>query len=157
MGTAGSFSVTTSGSPPPALTESGALPSGVIFTDNGNGTAALAGTPAAGTTGPYAFTITANNGISPNATQNFTLSVDQAPAITSASSTTFKIGTPGTFTVITTGVPNSTLSETGALPGGVTFIDNGNGTATLAGTPAAGNGGSYPLSITANNGISPVA
>ena len=31
-----------------------------------------------------------------------------------------------------------TLSETGALPSGVTFIDNGNGTATLAGTPAGG-------------------
>ena len=35
-----------------------------------------------------------------------------------------------------TGVPTATLSETGALPAGVTFTDNGDGTATLAGTPA---------------------
>ena len=38
----------------------------------------------------------------------------------------------------TTGFPTPTVSESGALPGGVTFTDNGNGTATLSGTPAAG-------------------
>ena len=59
----------------------------------------------------------------------------QAPAITSAGSTTFTTGTAGTFTVTTTGSPTSALSETGALPSGVTFVDNGDGTATLAGTP----------------------
>ena len=35
----------------------------------------------------------------------------------------------------TTGFPISALTETGALPTGVTFVDNGDGTATLAGTP----------------------
>ena len=35
----------------------------------------------------------------------------------------------------------------------MTFVDNGNGTATLAGTPAAGTGGTYPLTITAANGV----
>ena len=72
----------------------------------------------------------------PDATQSFTLTVNQAAAITSADSTTFTAGTLGTFTVTTTGFPISALSETGALPTGVTFVDNGNGTATLAGTPA---------------------
>ena len=53
------------------------------------------------------------------------------PAITSPSSTTFTVGTPGTFTVTTTGfTPPATLSETGTLPSGVTFVDNGDGTAT---------------------------
>jgi hypothetical protein len=32
------------------------------------------------------------------------------------------------------------LTLTGALPSGVTFTDNGNGTGTLSGTPAAGTG-----------------
>ena len=45
------------------------------------------------------------------------------------------MGTPGSFTVTTTGFPTSSLSESGALPSGVTFVDNGDGTATLAGTP----------------------
>ncbi len=33
------------------------------------------------------------------ATQSFTLTVNQAPAITSANSTTFTVGTAGSFTV----------------------------------------------------------
>ena len=57
-------------------------------------TGVLSGTPAAGTGGLYAITITASNGVLPNATQSFSLTVDQAPAITSASSTTFKTARP---------------------------------------------------------------
>jgi hypothetical protein len=77
-----------------------------------------------------------------------------APALTSASSTTFQAGHGGSFTVTTSGVPTPSLSQAGALPSGVSFADNGNGTATLSGTPAAGAGGSYPLTITASNGAS---
>ena len=150
---AGTFTVTTTGTPAPSLTETGVLPSGVTFTDNGNGTATLAGTPAAGTSGTYSLTIKAHNGIGTDATQTFTLTVDTAPVITSAASTTFTVGTAGTFTVTTAGTPAPSLTETGVLPGGVTFTDNGNGTATLAGTPVAGTGGTYSLSIKAHNGI----
>ncbi|MGC1360568.1 MAG: putative Ig domain-containing protein [Silvibacterium sp.] len=153
VGTAGTFTVTTSSSPTANLSESGALPSGVMFIDNGNGTATFSGTPAAGTSGAYSLSVTANNGISPNATQSFTLTVDQAAAITSASSTTFTTGTSGSFTVTTTGYPKAALSESGSLPSGITFTNNGNGTATLIGTPAAGTGGVYTLSITAGNGV----
>jgi Putative Ig domain len=155
VGSAGSFSVTSSGIPNAALSETGALPGGVSFVDNGNGTATLSGTPSAGTGGIYSFTITANNGVSPNATQSFTLTIDQAPAVTSAASTTFTEGAAGTFTVTSTGYPTAGLSETGALPGGVSFVDNGNGTATLSGTPAAATRGTYPITIKAANGVSP--
>jgi hypothetical protein len=157
IGTAGTFTVTTTGVPTAAISETGTLPTGVTFVDNGDGTATLAGNPAAGTAGTYPLTITAANGNAPDATQNFTLTVNQAPAITSANSTTFTVGTAGTFTVTTTGVPTPTLSETGALPSGVTFVDNGDGTATLAGTPDAGTGGTYALMITATNGVTPDA
>jgi hypothetical protein len=152
-GGAGSFTVTTTGVPAPALSETGALPSGVTFTDNGNGTASLAGTPAAGTNGTYPITIVANNGTSPNASQSFTLHVTAAPAITSGTSTTFTAGSAGSFTVTSTGNPTDTLSETGALPTGVSFVDNGDGTGTLSGTPASGTGGSYPISFGASNGV----
>jgi large repetitive protein len=158
VGSAGSFTITTTGAPTAAtISESGSLPSGVTFVNNSNGTATLSGTPAAGTGGSYGITITAANGISPNASQSFTLTVDQAPAITSGSSTTFSVGSAGTFSVTTTGFPTSALSETGSLPSGVTFTDNGNGTATLAGTPAAGTSGVYPLTIGASNNVSPAA
>jgi hypothetical protein len=157
VGSAGSFTVTATGSPTPALSATGSRPTGVTFTDNGDGTAALAGTPAAGTGGSYPLTITAANGVLPNATQSFTLTVQQPPAVTSAASTTFTVGSAGSFTVTTSGYPAPALSATGSLPSGVTFTDNGNGTGTLAGTAAAGTSGSYPLTITASNGVLPSA
>jgi hypothetical protein len=153
VGTAGTFAVTATGTPTPSLTETGGLPSGVTFVDNGNGTATLSGTPASGTAANYPITITANNGVGTAATQNFTLTVGQTPAITSANSTTLTVGTAGTFTVTTTGFPAPSLSETGAVPSGVTFVDNGDGTAKLSGTPASGTGGTYSISIKAHNGI----
>ena len=156
VGSAGSFVVTTSGVPPvTAIVRGGAsLPGGVTYTDHGDGTATLAGTPAPGTGGTYAFTFTVDNGVGAPVMQNFVLTVGEAPAITSAAATTFGIGGPGTFTVTTTGFPAPTLTRTGAaLPTGVTFVDNGNGTGTLSGTPAAGTGGSYAFTLTAANGV----
>ena len=152
VGAAGSFLVTTSGSPTPSLSEAGALPSGVTFVDNGNGTATLSGTPAAGSGASYSLTITAANGVGSNATQSFTLTVNQNLAITSGSTTTFTVGTTGWFLVTTSGFPVPSLRASGTLPNGVTFTDNGNGTATLTGIPAADTGGSYPLTIDASNG-----
>jgi len=76
----------------------------------------------------------------------------EAPLITSANSTAFTTGIAGSFTVITQGIPTPSLSESGTLPTGVTFIDNLNGTATISGTPPAGSAGTYPITITAHNG-----
>lgn len=71
--------ITTSGSPAanaiseaPAGSQSG-LPAGVTFTDNGDGTAKLAGTPTQ--QGVFLTTLTATNGVNPDATQVFTLTV----------------------------------------------------------------------------------
>src|SRR5262249_10770767 len=79
------------------------------------------------------------------------------PAITSGNATTFTVGQAGSFTVTAIGTPAPTLTETGTLPAGVMFVDNGNGTATLGGPPAAGSGGVYALTITAHNGSGPDA
>ena len=157
-GAASTFSITTvGGGSVPALTVTGSLPSGVTFTDNGDRTATLAGTPGASAGGTYNLTFSADNGTTPAVTQDFTLTVNQAPAITSAASTTFNVGAAGTFTVTTTGFPTPTISSTVGLPSGVTLTDNGDGTATLAGTPAAGTAGTYPITITAMNGTGAVA
>ncbi len=137
---AATFSLT-GGSLPPGLTLS---PSGV-----------LAGTPTA--VGDYNFTISAGNGVAPVATLTTHLLAPAPPAITSANRVTLVAGSAGSFTVTTTGVPAAALSESGALPGGVTFTDNGDGTASLGGIPARGAGGSYPLTLTAHNGGLPDA
>jgi len=148
VGTAGLFMVTDTGYPDPGLSMSGALPTGVGFNA---GTGALAGTPGAGMGGTYPLTFSATNSVGTN-TQGFTLTVDQAPAFTNASSTTFKVGSPGAFRIGATGFPAPTLSEAGTdtLPGGVTFTP---GTGNLGGTPGSGAGGNYILHFTAHNGV----
>jgi hypothetical protein len=148
VGTPGSFLVTTTGFPAAAITESGALPSGVTLVSHGDGTATLGGTPAANTGGVYNITLLASNSAG-NAMQTFTLTVLQTPAITSANNTTFQVGVQGSFTVTTTGFPTPSLSESGTLPGGVGFRDNGNGTGTLSGMPATS--GTFNISFTAIN------
>jgi hypothetical protein len=75
----------------------------------------------------------------------------QAPAITSGASAAFVKGVAGSFTVKATGSPTPTFSEGGALPGGVTLSTAG----VLSGTPAAT--GTFPVTITASNGVSPDA
>ena len=97
----------------------------------------------------YNIVITATNTYSPNSTQNFTLVIDQSTTITSANMATFTASMPGTFTVVATGYPTPTFTETGALPAGVTLSSAG----VLGGTPAAGTGGLYNIAICACNGI----
>jgi hypothetical protein len=147
VGTPGSFTVTSTGYPSPTFNVSGTLPSGVTLSTS---TGVLSGTPAVGTGGTYPITFTASNGVGSNAVQNFTLTVNQAPTITSANNTTFGVGNAGTFTVTRTGFPTPTLSESGALPSGVTFNTT---TGVLSGTPAAGTQGTYPITFTASNGV----
>src|SRR5207248_2265166 len=153
VGTAGTFTVTATGNPTPSLAEAGALPGGMSFIDNGTGTGTLAGTPAIATGKTYSVTFTASNGVGSPASQSFALTVDEAPAFTSRNSTAFTLGTSGLFAVLTTGFPAPSLTETGALPTGVTFTDGGNGIGTLSGTPAAGSAGTYSITFTATNGV----
>ena len=154
-GTFGTFSVSATGYGPPAYTEVGALPAGVSLKTTYSGvtsTGVLSGTPTQ--TGTFPITITASNGILPNATQSFTLTVASsgvAPVITSANSTSFTDNAAGSFQVTASGSPAPTYSETGALPPGVTFSSSG----LLSGTPATT--GTFPITITASNGVSPNA
>jgi hypothetical protein len=144
-----STTVTTTGEPTATLTETGALPTGITFTDNGNGTATLAGTAAAATGGSFPITITATNP-SGTVTQAFTLTNDQAPAVTSLPTASFYTGVQGLYTVTTTGYPVATITETGALPAGLAFADKGDGTATITGATTA-TSGTFPVSISAKN------
>jgi hypothetical protein len=142
-----SFTVKVTGFPTPKLSESGKLPAGVKFNA---ATGVLTGTPAAGTHGTYHLVFTASNGIGPVATQSFTLTVHQPPAITSANHATFVEGKAGSFHVKVAGFPTPKLSEIGKLPAGVKFNA---ATGVLGGTPAAGTHGTYHLTFTASNGV----
>jgi hypothetical protein len=144
-----SFLVTTTGTPTNTISRSGPLPSGVTFTDNGDNTATIAGTPASGTQGasPYAWTITAANGTLPNATQSFTFNVT-CPAITvSGTIPTLSYNTAMSTATFTQGGGNGTIvwSQTG-LPTG-TGINSSNGQVT--GTPTVT--GTFSVTITATD------
>ncbi len=116
-----------------------------------NGTAYFyRSTPGSGSQVQFGFfTISAAGAVQYTATATLTI----PPNITSATSTVFNLGVNGQFQVTATGRPAPTFSATGPLPAGVTLSPAG----LLGGTPAAGTGGSYPIVITASNGVAPTA
>ena len=158
-GTHGSFTVTATGKPTPSFSDNNAtLPSGVTFTDNHNGTATLAGTAVAGYGGVYPIAITASNGVGTAYTQGFLLTVNDAPQFTSANNVTFTTDNTNTFSITTSGYPAPTISDNSAsLPAGVTFTNNGNGTATLSSTVSLTATGASNFTLTASNGIGTAA
>src|SRR5436309_6877028 len=106
------------------------------------------GTPTPETGGNYDITFTARNTVPTRRYSDLTLTVNEAPKITSGSSATFTAGSAGTFTVTASGNPAPALKESGTLPSGVTF---GTSTAEVSGTPTAGTGGTYSITFTPDN------
>jgi hypothetical protein len=143
---AGSFSMTTTGFPVPALHETGALPAGLTFHDNGNGTATLAGTPtAAGTT---TVSLSASNGVGAGARQTLSIAVAAVPPLSltvtttslpagSVYSKTHKVTYSATLTAASGNAPYKwSLAPGSALPPGLKLKSTGviSGKAKVAGT-----------------------
>jgi predicted outer membrane repeat protein len=143
----GSFTVTAIGNPAPTFSLQGTLPGGVTFSDDG----LLSGTPVDGSGGVYQVTIVASNDIGMDAEQAFTLTVNEAPAITSDDVVTFNLNLPGNFTVAASGYPVATFTLSGTLPNGVNLGPDG----ALGGTPTEG--GTFIFTIVAANGVAPEA
>lgn len=151
------FTVTTSGSPAPSITETGSLPTGISFNNNGNGTATLSGQASPVNQGYYFITFTATNVVG-YSTQSFILAVNDAqtaPTFLNAASVTENQGTVFSFTIDTTGNPIPTINKvsgSGNLPTGVKLTDNNDGTATLSGDADGRNAaGTYNFTIKAKN------
>ncbi len=147
VGSPGTFTFAVSGIPASTFSISPALPSGLSLN---SATGIMSGTPAAGTGGVYALTVSATNGVSPDATQSFTLIINESPSITSAYTAAFTVGVPGSFQVTASGYPAPAISETTALPSGITYNP---ATQTLSGTPAPGTAqlNPYMFNFTATN------
>jgi hypothetical protein len=148
---AAAIKITSKGFTVPTVTATGALPSGLTFTDN-DGTAAITGTPNAGSGGAYPLTATATNQLG-SASRSFTIKVNEAPTITSSAAATAAEGSPFSFTVTATGYPSPSVTKTGTLPKGVSWVA---ATKSFSGTPKAGSRGSYPITITTKNSTSTV-
>ena len=149
VGFAGTFSILATGFPSPIYSvATGNLPTGISLDPSG----ALTGTPGPGTGGTYSLVVKASNGVLTDATQVFTLTVNQAPMIKSANQTTFTTGLFGSFSAFATGFPSPVFSiSSGVLPGGISLDASG----ALTGVPISGAGGTYSFTIKAANGVNP--
>src|SRR6185503_10106019 len=138
------------------ITEANALPAGVTFTDNHNGTATIAGTPT-GTGGTYPVTLTASNGVSPDASQNLSIQVNQAPAVTlNPTDQTVAPGNSVTFSAAASGVPTPTVQWQVSTDGGASFTNIGGATSTsYTFTVAAGDNGNQYRAVFSNGIGSP--
>jgi hypothetical protein len=128
----------------------------LTFSDNGGGSANLDGVLDPTSGGTYSLSVDENVNGSAAFAQTIALTVYGAPTITNPTEATFTVDSATTFTVTTRGFPKPALTENGTLPDGVTFVDNGDGTATLSGTPV-NQGGIYQFTITASSAFGPAA
>ncbi|MFF3602024.1 putative Ig domain-containing protein, partial [Kitasatospora indigofera] len=153
-GTASSFDVTAIGSPLGVLDVSGELPAGLGVTGGaaGQGAATLSGTPGAGTGGTYPLVFSRSSGAD-TITQNFTLTVNEVPEISSPAVATARVGSAATVSFAGGGgyPRDAVLTLAGALPAGLSPVSAASGVTGLSGTPRAGAGGVYLLTLTATN------
>jgi hypothetical protein len=142
--------VTAVGLPAPNIRLIGALPAGVSLTASnveGNGRARFhfAG-HSSGALGTYRVTLAADP-VNPNdeaLRQTFTIVIASQLQVTSPGSLAVVYGQPVSFLVTTTGALPMTLSiDPRVLPPGLSFHDNGNGTATVNGSSTAPVGVTY--------------
>lgn len=160
VGQFASFPIATTGNPTATVSYEGTLPTGVDFVDQGNGMAAIEGTPAEGTGNDYAITLKATNGIQPDASFAVVLTVVSAPTITSADNTTFTVGCAGSFPLTINGAASLlyvTLSPNAPSWLTITQGEDIGTLTTLDGTPPGGSAGTYTFDITASTGVLPDA
>lgn len=144
-----SYDVNASGNPTPtySLTTS---PSGMTINSN---TGLIQWTPAS--TGSYNVTVTASNGVTPDASQSFTINVqntqNSAPVITTAPVTSVVVGQLYSYDVNASGNPLPTFSLT-TSPSGMTINST---TGLIQWTPSAT--GNFNVTVKAANGVTPDA
>ncbi|MCW9000927.1 MAG: Ig-like domain-containing protein, partial [Kangiellaceae bacterium] len=138
------------------------IPGWLGLTDNGDGTATLTGTPLNDDVGINAVTlvVTDNSGAA-NAsnTQSFNITVantNDAPTVDSTAVTAATEDAVYTYNFVSSDVDvGDSLTVTApTLPGWLSLTDNGNGTATLTGTPLNANVGANNVSLVVTDGSS---
>lgn len=142
------------GAPAPTVTATG-LPTGVQLVQDASGAWHLMGTPAPGTGGRHEVTLTADNGVLSPATATMTVTVREPVAEVLVPVANLRVGTPAVVTVRTHGgwPAPAALSVEGTLPSGLRFVDQGDGTGQVLGTPAAGTAGTWQVTIVGDNGV----
>ncbi len=130
------------------------LPAWLTFVDNGDGTGALTGTPALEHVGDHGVVLDVADATGLTDQQQFTVSVVTAgpPTFTSAPETSGTVGTEYRYDIVTTDPDGEAVTITASvLPAWLTLTDNGDGTATLVGTPSDADVGDHQVVIDATD------
>ena len=130
------------------------LPSWLILSDNGDGSANLVGTPDNDAVGEYDINLTVTDGSGASDTQAFTLTVinvNDVPIINSSVISTVEEDTLYEYQVAASDIDNGdslTISSSTPLPSWLILSDNGDGSASLMGTPDNNAVGEYDINLT---------
>jgi Ca2+-binding RTX toxin-like protein len=141
----------------PVTISADTLPSWMTLTDNEDGTATLSGTPLNANAGNNSVVLKVSDGTMSD-TQSFTVAVtaiNHAPTFTSTTTgkTTATSETLYSYTISTTDSDGNPLTITAPTkPSWLTLVDNGNGTATLSGTPLNANSGNNSVVLRVSDG-----
>jgi hypothetical protein len=131
------------------------LPAWLTLTDNGDGTALLAGTPANDDAGDVPVTLVVSDGELVDE-QSFSITViyvNRAPEFASVPVTEATAFEEYVYQVIATDPDGDALTITAeTLPAWLTLTDNGDGTALLAGTPSNDDAGDVPVTLVVSDG-----
>lgn len=124
------------------------LPAGLKLVAHADGSATLSGTPS-GPPGPSTVEVRAQSAVG-STVESLTVTIQQVPAFVGRGPVVLAGGVYGAVLIRTVGYPAPSIGLEGDLPAGVTFVDNGDGTATIAGAPVSGPA-SAPVTLTAVN------
>jgi hypothetical protein len=134
----------------------GVLLSPSIPTTAGNSTqTAVNWTPTMAQWGHRHMFFTATDGFNDQTTHEISILVNTPPSFSSVAPTTACVGQPFVYNVVTTDLdmPQGDSIDLFAInmPSWMTFVDNGDGTGTLSGTPGAGDVGLLNMSLSAQD------
>jgi regulation of enolase protein 1 (concanavalin A-like superfamily) len=130
------------------------LPSWLAFTDNGNGTGTLSGTPPSSGSATVTLSVT-DGAFTAYQTVNLSISAgtENSPPFISTDILPVAVNADYSATVRAFDADGNAIALTvGALPPGLIFTDNGDGTGTLSGMPTKGTVGTFNVAVSASDG-----
>jgi hypothetical protein len=158
------FTVTVTGNPTPTIQwERQAantvgfvtISNGATYSGVGTATLTVANVSLAMSNDQFRATVTNGVGGAVSSTTPAVLTVQQAPTITSAATTSFSVNTAGTFTATATGSPAPTFSVTaGTFPPWASLNAT---TGVISGTPTNNTGSPFSFTLQASNAVAPAA
>jgi hypothetical protein len=133
----------------------GTLPAWLAFSDSGNGSASLRGTPRQADVGDHAVELEVVDEGGATDTQAFTVTVanvEFSPTFTSRPLTAITEGQAYRYPVVASDADGDLVDlSAGTLPAWITFTDNGDGTGELLGFPVGVNVGTHGVQLFAEN------